>query len=172
MFIFRADSSQHQPLVGLLVASGWLSAIFRKSKTSLVAILQALEFIIICFNHSMCTILSVESHLEISFISVLSCQTTGYPNRKHSFWGVLGVQDSFVSKMLQEASSSFCVTCLHSLYNSFLSVISKWTQENEMKTEIMWTVVIYFVGRLHLILLERCPTQSPPGHTLFQRCRF
>lgn len=120
----------------------------------------------------MCAILSVESHLEIPFVSVLSCQTTGYPNRKHSFWGVLGVQDSSVSKMLQEASSSFCVTCLHSLCDLFLSVISKWAQENEKTTEIMWTLVIYIAGRLHLILLERCPAQSPPRHTLFQRCRF
>lgn len=124
--------------------------------------LQALEFIIICFNHSMCAILSVESHLEMSFVSVLSCQTTGYPNRKHSFWGVLGVQDSSVSKMLPEASSSFCVTCLRSLCDLFLSVSSKWAQENEERTEITWTVVIYFAGRLHLILLEQCPAQSPP----------
>ena len=56
------------------------------------------------------------------------------------------MQDSSASKMLQEASSSFCVTCLHSLCNSFLSVVSKWAQENE-KTEIVLNCCYLLCGK-------------------------
>lgn len=117
----------------------------------------------------MCAILSVESHLEIPFVSVLGCQTTGYPNRKHS-WGVLGVQDSSVSKMLQEVSSSFCVTCLHSLCDLFLSVISKWAQEMRRRQRSC-ELVIYIAGRLHLTSRAMPRSVTPQTHP-FQRCRF